>query len=93
MVRLNPLAPAAATSITQSGVYVGGCAGPLLFGRVGEGAATDTSFAVLHGLYWLVANLAARRPLLIAVDDAHWADAGRSSAVTPSHLGRVTAPG
>jgi hypothetical protein len=25
-------------------------------------------------LYWLVANLAARRPLLIAVDDAHWAD-------------------
>ena len=34
----------------------------------------DTSFAVLHGLYWLVANLAARRPLLIAVDDAHWAD-------------------
>jgi MFS family permease len=34
VVRLNPLAPAAATSITQSGVYVGGCAGPLLFGLV-----------------------------------------------------------
>jgi len=29
---------------------------------------------VLHGLYWLVVNLAARGPLLIAVDDAHWAD-------------------
>lgn len=34
----------------------------------------DPSFAVLHGLYWLTANLAERGPLLIAVDDAHWAD-------------------
>jgi DNA-binding CsgD family transcriptional regulator len=36
--------------------------------------AGDSSFAVLHGLYWLVVNLAASRPLLIAVDDAQWAD-------------------
>ena len=28
----------------------------------------------MHGLYWLTANLADRRPLLIAVDDVHWAD-------------------
>jgi DNA-binding CsgD family transcriptional regulator len=35
----------------------------------------DPTFAVLHGLYWLTANLAERAPLLIAVDDAHWADA------------------
>jgi predicted ATPase len=28
----------------------------------------------LHGLYWLTANVAARGPLLLAVDDAHWAD-------------------
>src|SRR3954454_23867771 len=35
----------------------------------------DPGFAALHGLYWLTVNLAARRPLLIAVDDAHWADA------------------
>jgi len=47
---------------------------PVLSGRPGEGAAADTSFAVLHGLYWLAANFAAVRPLLIAVDDAHWAD-------------------
>ena len=29
---------------------------------------------MLHGLYWLVVNLAAGRPVLLAVDDAHWAD-------------------
>ena len=28
-----------------------------------------------HGLYWLTANLAARAPVLILVDDVHWADA------------------
>ncbi len=28
----------------------------------------------LHGLYWLTARLARRSPLLIAVDDAQWAD-------------------
>ena len=31
--------------------------------------------AVLHGLHWLVANVASSEPLVIAVDDAHWADA------------------
>jgi DNA-binding CsgD family transcriptional regulator len=35
----------------------------------------DLPYATTHGLYWLVANLAARGPLLIAVDDVHWADA------------------
>jgi len=37
--------------------------------------SVDPSFAVLHGLYWLTANLAEHSPLLIAVDDAHWSDA------------------
>ena len=36
--------------------------------------APDPSFAVLHGLYWLCANLAVERPLALVVDDAHWAD-------------------
>jgi DNA-binding CsgD family transcriptional regulator len=49
-------------------------AGPLLSGERAAVSAGDSSFAVFHGLYWLVANLAASRPLLIAVDDAHWAD-------------------
>ena len=35
---------------------------------------TDVSFAMLHGLFWLAANLALRRPFVIAVDDLHWAD-------------------
>ena len=47
---------------------------PLLSGEFALPSAGDTSFAVLHGLYWLVVNLAASLPLLIAVDDAHWAD-------------------
>ncbi len=31
-------------------------------------------YAPLHGLYWLCANLALTQPLLLAVDDAQWAD-------------------
>src|SRR3954447_3569502 len=34
----------------------------------------DVTHATLHGLFWLAANLAAQGPLLLAVDDAHWAD-------------------
>jgi DNA-binding CsgD family transcriptional regulator len=46
-------------------VFGGAEAGP-----VGD----DVAHATTHGLYWLVANLATRDPLLIVVDDAHWAD-------------------
>jgi hypothetical protein len=35
---------------------------------------SDVSFAILHGLHWLAVRLAERSPLLIAVDDAQWAD-------------------
>lgn len=34
----------------------------------------DGTFAVLHELFWLTANLTADRPLLLAVDDVQWCD-------------------
>src|SRR5215469_4298402 len=47
-----------------------------VFGQEEAGPVEDDApHAAMHGLYWLIANLAARRPLVIAVDDAHWADA------------------
>ena len=38
------------------------------------GTQTDSGLRSMHGLYWLVANLAAESPLLLTIDDAHWAD-------------------
>jgi predicted ATPase len=46
---------------------------PVLFPADPE-AGTEPSFSALHGLYWLTVNLADAQPLLVAVDDAHWAD-------------------
>jgi predicted ATPase len=55
-----------------------GLAAPLLLPEsAGEAAwrsSGDSLFPVLHGLYWLTANLADREPLLIVIDDLHWVD-------------------
>ncbi len=40
----------------------------------GNGLTSDATFAALHGLYWLTANVAADGPLLLSVDDLHWCD-------------------
>src|SRR4029450_641853 len=32
-------------------------------------AAAEGSFAIVHGLYWLAANVALQRPTLLAIDD------------------------
>ncbi len=50
----------------------------------GPGRGEEDSFAVLHGLYWLAADLAQHAPLLLAVDDLHWAD--RPSQRFVAHL-------
>ena len=39
-----------------------------------EGAAGDLSFGILYGLFWLTANIAAERPLLLVIDDLHSCD-------------------
>jgi predicted MFS family arabinose efflux permease len=46
VVRLHPQAPAAATSITQTGVYAGGCVGPLSLGSLAETAGYPTMWTV-----------------------------------------------
>lgn len=42
----------------------------------GAASVTDAQdpFPTLHGLHWLVANLARHRPVALLVDDAQWAD-------------------
>jgi DNA-binding CsgD family transcriptional regulator len=58
--------------------YLSGAAMPaerVFASEPNSGNADDGGFATLHGLYWLIANLAATRPLALLVDDAHWADA------------------
>ena len=43
-------------------------------GLLGAPDAAPDPFAVVHGLYWLTMNITASQPVLIVVDDAHWAD-------------------
>ncbi|MEV1143545.1 MFS transporter [Micromonospora sp. NPDC049799] len=57
VVRLHPQAPAAATSITQTGVYAGGCLGPLGLGTVASQAGYETMWAVAALSMLLAATL------------------------------------
>lgn len=34
----------------------------------------DNAFAIRHGLYWLLANASESLPMLLVIDDTHWAD-------------------
>jgi MFS family permease len=77
VVRLNPRAPAAATSITQSGVYVGGCVGPLVFGVLAAhsyrlawlaaaGAMVAAAVMIMIGRWRLLAHPSVRATLASA---------------------------
>ena len=49
-----------------------------LFALTGDPPAlpsADRAFSMLHGLYWLVNNIADERPVALAIDDIHWSDA------------------
>ena len=51
-------------------------AGPALALATPEPApGGDAMHAAVHGLVWLASNLAERQPVLLVIDDAHWADA------------------
>lgn len=65
VVQLHPQAPAAATSITQTGVYVGGALGPLAFGAVAATAGYPVAWRAAAAAILLAAvlMLVARRML------------------------------
>jgi MFS family permease len=47
VVRLNPHAPGAATGITQTGVFIGGIAGPLAFGALVEAGSYPLAWSAV----------------------------------------------
>ena len=43
-------------------------------GAAPSAAGSERLFTVVHGLYWLVVNASGTGPVLVVVDDLHWAD-------------------
>jgi DNA-binding CsgD family transcriptional regulator/predicted negative regulator of RcsB-dependent stress response len=68
----------ASVSMTEREAILSGAARRALIALEGEGgdrgAGETNSFAVIHGLYWLLVNAGAMEPLLVVVDDMQWAD-------------------
>ena len=70
------LEPVIATDPAEREVLLAGAAAlakPVLSETDPE-TGSEASFSALHGLYWLTVNLAGSQPVLVTVDDAHWAD-------------------
>jgi len=67
-------APMLALDEEERATVAGGAAEVALPVVTAAGQSSGDALGVVHGLYWLAANLAERAPLLLVVDDAHWAD-------------------
>jgi DNA-binding CsgD family transcriptional regulator len=70
------LEPVFRAGLTDADLFAG-AAGPAarLFDPAGQRPlAAEVGFEALHSLYWLVANIADRSPILMLVDDCQWAD-------------------
>jgi DNA-binding CsgD family transcriptional regulator len=65
------LAPAA-----DAGAFSGsaGLAAPVFQGEAEVAPEAERAIAVLHGLYWLIADRCDHGPVALLVDDAHWLD-------------------
>jgi len=56
-------------------------AAPVFDAEAAGAVDRDRAAAVLHGLYWLLAEAAERGPLLLLIDDAQWLDAASARFV------------
>ena len=69
------LASASAQERTELLAVAAGLAEPIFDpARIGDEPDADAPLAMLHGLFWLTANAADQRGLLVAIDDLHWCD-------------------
>ena len=75
-VVLQLLEPVAANQSRRSAMFAGAAgAARTVFEPGGVVAsAPGATFAVVHGLFWTIANMSAEGPLLVCVDDLQWAD-------------------
>ena len=77
------LAPAAGPDAFSGSASL---AAPVFVADREVGGEADRAVAVLHGLYWLIADRCDRGPLALLVDDGHWLDL--ASARFLVYLGR-----
>jgi DNA-binding CsgD family transcriptional regulator len=70
------LEPVTSNEPGRADLFAGGAAPAARLFEPGQARqdGADVGFEALHSLYWLVVNIADRTPLLILVDDCHWAD-------------------